>query len=53
MKSWTLKLPGELEAPAPEKFELLTCGLAALPAAPLTLLGRLVMLLIAGVVARL
>ena len=44
---------GELDAPAPERFELLTSGLAALPAAPLTLLGRLLMLLTAGVLARL
>ena len=53
MKSWTPKLPAELEVPAPEKCELLTSGLAALPAGRLTLLGRLLVFLIAGVLARL
>ena len=47
MRSWTPKLPAELDAAGPEL--LLTSGLPAVPG-PLTLLGRLLVLLI-GVLA--
>ena len=47
MKSWTPKLPAELDAAKPEL--LLTSGLPALDGAPLTLLGRLLLLLKADV----
>jgi hypothetical protein len=48
MKSWTPKLLAELDAPGPERFELLTSGLPALPGAPMTLLDRLLLARKAG-----
>ena len=53
MKSWTPRLPAELDVAGPERFELLTSGLQALPAAPLALFVKLLLLLKAGVLARL
>ena len=53
MKSCTPKLPAELDAAGPDRFELLTSGLPALPETPLTLLVKLLLLLKAGVLARL
>ena len=46
MKSWTPKLPAELDAAGPEL--LLTSGLPALPGAPMTLLDRLLLARKAG-----
>ena len=53
MKSWTPKLPAEPDAEAPDCSELLTSGLPTLPAIPLTLFVKLLVLLKAGVLARL
>ena len=53
MKSCTPKLPAELDAAGPDRFGLLTSGLPALPETPLTLLVKLLLLLKAGVLARL
>ena len=46
IKSCTPKLPAELDAAGPE---LLTSGLPALPGATVALLGRLLLLVKAGV----
>ena len=53
MKSWTPKLPAEPDAEVSDLFELLTSGLPPLPATPLTLFVMPLVLLKAGVLARL